>query len=426
MLQLSYVQENVEEGPALARSAIELAQASGMNNLVATGYITLGNLYLERGNYDEVERQLTSAVEFARSSKVRRLEAQALFTLGSLRDLQNRSEESLRLAEQARDFYQQGGYRREAASATMLAVRTLRKRGDYNGALAALEEQLKLAEQTSGDKQLLGMLHRECASVLMTQDRLVDAGAHYQDSISAGRNLHDDTLTSYGLLNLSGVLWRLGRYDEAVAMLAQLKEMIAKPGYINKDEMMARALAIEAGMALSQRRFSEAKAKGQNSLVLATSLGGRKDLTVAVDMIMCLAETFSGSFARAHTLCDEATRLAEAMGDPGFISRSYLARAEALLEAGDAEGAREAALRAEEFFARSGCVESDWRALALAGKACRRTGDEVAAREYIARAAALLSQFKQSLGADAPGYLARLDVQRLRSVLDDSTVAAMR
>ena len=425
MLQLSYVRDGADEGTALARAAIDLAQANGMNNLVANGYITLGNLYLARNNYDEADRHLMRALEFARNSKVRRIETLALFTLGSLRDMQERPDESLILAEQARDFYQQAGYRREAVAAAMLAVRTKKKRGDYDGALAALEEQLKMTGQSSGDMQLLGMLHRECGSVLTKQDRLVEAVAHFQDSLSAGRTLHDDTLTAYGLLNLSGVLWRLGRYDEAGAALAQLKEMAGKPENPNK-EMMARALATEAGMALSQRRFPEAKAKGEQSLALAASLGGRKDLTIEVDAVLCLAEAFSVAAARAHTLCEEAARIAEEMGDPGLVSNSQLALAEALLEAGDAEGARAAALRAEEFFARSGRVESDWRALVLAGKASRRAGDEAAAREYLARAAALLSQLKQGWKADAPGYLARLDVQRLRSVLGNSPVAAVR
>jgi tetratricopeptide (TPR) repeat protein/tRNA A-37 threonylcarbamoyl transferase component Bud32 len=417
MLRLSYVQEGADEGPALARSAIELAQASGMNNLVATGYVTLGNLYLLRNNHDEAERHLLSAVEFARNSKVRRVEALALFTLGSLRDLQKRPDESLRLVEQARDFWQQGGYRKEAAAAAMLIARNKRHRGEYADALSALEEQLSLAGQ-SGDKQLVGSLHQEWASVLARQDRLVEAVAYYKDGLSAALSLRDDTLTSYCMLNLSIVLWRLGQYDEASAVLAQIKETAGKPENPNK-EILARAFASEAGMALSQRRFPEAKAKGQQALALAASLGGRKDLTIEIDALLCVA-------ARARALCDESVRMAGEVGDPGLISNSHLALAEALLEAGNAEDARAAALRAEEFFARAGCVESEWRALALAGIASRRAGDEAAAREYLARARALLSQLEQSWGTDAPGYFARLDVQRLRSVLDGSPVAAMR
>jgi tetratricopeptide (TPR) repeat protein/tRNA A-37 threonylcarbamoyl transferase component Bud32 len=423
MLQLSYVQEGADEGPKLARSAIELAQASGMNNLIAIGYVTLGNQYLAIKNLDEADRHLTHALEFARNSKVRRIEALALVNLGSLRDMQGRPDEALRLVEQARDFYQRNGYRREATAAAMIAVRTKRHHGDYAGALSALEEELKLAGQS--DMQLLGSLHRECAAVLAKQDRLVEAAAHFQDSLSAARTLRDEMLTTYGLLNLSDVLWRLGRYDEAVEALAKLKEIAGKPENRN-TEMLARALATEAGMALSQRRFPEAKAKGQQSLALAASLGGRKDLTIEVDAVLCLAEAFGGAAVPARALCDESARVAGEMGDPGLVSNSHLALAEALLEAGNAEDARAAALRAEEFFARSGRVESDWRALALAGKASRRAGDEAAAREYLARAGALLSQLEQSWGTDAPGYFARLDVQRLRSVLDDSPVAAIR
>ena len=89
-----------------------------------------------------------------------------------------------------------------------------------------------------------------------------------------------------------------------------------------------------------------------------------------------------------------------------------------------AAATRDAALQAEQFFARSERVESDWRALAVAGIACRHMGDEMAARDYLARAGVLLSKLEQSLGADAPGYLSRLDVQRLRGELDDRAVVA--
>jgi hypothetical protein len=54
-------------------------------------------------------------------------------------------------------------------------------------------------------------------------------------------------------------------------------------------------------------------------------------------------------------------------------------------------------------------------------------GDEPAAGDYLARAAASLSRLEQSWGADAAGYLARADVQRLRSVLGgDDAVAPAR
>jgi hypothetical protein len=74
-------------------------------------------------------------------------------------------------------------------------------------------------------------------------------------------------------------------------------------------------------------------------------------------------------------------------------------------------------VRAHEVFARMKYPDSEWQALAVAGKAARRAGDETAAREYLDRAASSLAQFEQSLGADAAAYRSRQDVQWLRSEL---------
>ena len=119
--------------------------------------------------------------------------------------------------------------------------------------------------------------------------------------------------------------------------------------------------------------------------------------------------------------------MADATGDPWYISSSHLALAQNLFEAGDAQGARDEALRAEEFFARSHHAESEWRALAVAAEASRRLGDERAAQDYRARATDSLSRLQHDWGADAAGYLARADVQRLRSGLGgDEAVAPGR
>ena len=115
-------------------------------------------------------------------------------------------------------------------------------------------------------------------------------------------------------------------------------------------------------------------------------------------------------------LCAEAVRLAESSGDPGVGARAQFALALALLKGGDARGARDAALKAHEVYDRLGRADSAWRALALAGMAGRRAGDETAAREHLERAETSLTQFQQSLGAEAAArYLSRPDVQWLRS-----------
>jgi serine/threonine protein kinase/lipopolysaccharide biosynthesis regulator YciM len=431
MLFLSY-NLDAEQGPATARSAIDLAQASGMNNLVAFGYIVLGNLYRDQGKFDDSESNLKRALELSRLYKVRYHEATALINLADVYSRQDRLDEASQAEAAAREFFQQAGYLRDAVTAVLQLARIKGRQGDYDGAVAALQEQVKVEEPT-GDMQMLGQLRRELGSVLSKQGRFPESLSHYREALSIAKSLNDSTLMNFTTLNLASSLWRLGQDDEAAALLARLEESAAKLASPGKEDMLARVHLVRANMALSRERFDEAAAQGEQALKLAGDAGGvkdvRKDLIVEADATVCLAQSLGGSPARGHALCEEASRLASDAHnrDPWFVSFTQLALAQELLASGDARRAREEALRAEEFFAGSHHAESEWRALAVAGAASRRAGDERAAQDYLARAAASLSRLEQSWGADAAGYLARADVQRLRSGLGgDEAVAAGR
>jgi tetratricopeptide (TPR) repeat protein len=423
MLQFAYIPEDLAQAEAYANDAVKIAQSNNMPNLAARGYIDLGAQYLTRGRYDEADRLLSRGLDFALEYKARRLEAFANINLASVRLGQNRLDEAVHLAEPARDYYTQNGFRREAALAAQLLARVKGKQGDYEGARAALEEQIR-ANDSSADARLLGMLHRECGSVLAKQDRFAEAIDHYRQAITIAKELPDNKLLAFSLLNIAGSLWRLGHYEDAAEALKQLAEMVASQ---NSDkDMLTFVSLVEADMALSQGHFDDARAKGGQVLADMKAAGGRRETTADADLVVCLAETFGGAPARGKPLCDAAALLAVQIGDPLFVSNSQLALAEALLEVGDAAGARTQALAAEDFFARSGRVESDWRALVIAGKACRLAGDGAAARDYFARAAAQLSLLEKSLGGAAAGYLSRQDVQRLRRELGGDAVAEAR
>jgi tetratricopeptide (TPR) repeat protein len=423
LLQLAYVPDDLEQAKTYANEAVELAQSNGMQNLAARGFIDLGAQYLARGNYPEAEQLLNRGLQFARDSKVRRLGAFALFNLASLYERLNRLEDAARSATEARDYYSENGFRREAAAATQILARIKGKQGDFKAALSAIEEQLRVNEQV-GDTRLVAMLHRECGSVLAKQGNYAEAITHFNETIAIAKAIPDNALLSYALLNLAGSLWQVGRYDDAAQALAQFAAMAGSQSS-EKEMLTLSSLVVEADMALSQGRFGDARDKGGQALAAAQA-GGRKEITASADVIVCLAETLGGAPSRGKPRCDDAARLAAETGDPLQVSMTRLALAEALLEAGDAAGARANALEAEEFFSQSGRLESDWRALVIAGKACRLAGDVAAARDFFARAAAQLTLLEESWGEAAAGYLSRPDVQRLRRELGGEAVAEAR
>jgi hypothetical protein len=110
-----------------------------------------------------------------------------------------------------------------------------------------------------------------------------------------------------------------------------------------------------------------------------------------------------------------------------MVSNVELALAEALLAAGEAGAARDAALRAHEIAARAGRVESAWRALAVAGMASRSAGDAGDARTHLSRANELFAQLRRDWGEQAlSNYLTRPDLRSLLKELDGLKTAALR
>ncbi|MDT7778931.1 MAG: eukaryotic-like serine/threonine-protein kinase [Acidobacteriota bacterium] len=420
--QLAYLDDDKEQARSRALSAVKLAQASGMNDLVAYGYITLGNVLFLQGDYEEAERNYQQALELARNYKVRRYEAMALSQLGSLRANQSKPDEAEQYSEKALEFYRQGGYRREADQVAMVLARSKRLKGDYAGALQIFEEMLRHAEQ-SGDQAQVGSLHRECGAVLFAQEKYAQALEHLHDSVAIAHSLHNSQLLIYSLINQADTLWRMGRFDEAEKILGEVTGTDSQTLGMSKD-LMASVLRIEADMSLSRRRFPDATAKAKQALALLDVKKASKDLLSEINIDLGLSESFGGSHGRGRALCEEAARLTDESSDPWTVSNAQAALAEALLEDGNAVGARAAALRAQEIFVRTGRADSEWRALVIAGKASRRAGDETAARGYLERAATSVTQLEQSLGADASVYLSRPDIQRLRSELGGQITSA--
>jgi tetratricopeptide (TPR) repeat protein/tRNA A-37 threonylcarbamoyl transferase component Bud32 len=424
LLQLAQVIPVGAEAEKMALEAIGVAQATGMNDQLANGHITLGNVhFLKLNDRGHAERDYNQALQIARNFKLRRYEAIAYFNLASLREQEGKFDEADQLAERARDFFLQGGYRREADQYSMITARSKKGRGDYEGALKIFRELLGSAEQ-SGDTGQAGNLHRECGAVFYMHQKYPEALAHFRESGDCARTLKNANMLTYSLFNQANMLWALGHYEEAGAIYGQLTGADPHALGVNR-QVLAYIQMADAEMELSRHNFPAAGAKARRAQATFNEWNGQNDdLLSEIHSTLGLAETFGGARARGRALCEEGVRLASVRNDPATVAFANFALAQALLEAGDAEGARAAALRAQEVFTSTRRGDSEWRALAVAGKASRRAADEDAARTYLSRAQASLAQFEQSLGAEATGYLSRPDVQRLRGELGVSTASA--
>ncbi|HEX8150262.1 MAG TPA: protein kinase [Pyrinomonadaceae bacterium] len=424
LLQLAQAIPDGADAEKTALQAIDLAQATGMNDQLANGHLTLGNVYLIKLNSrEQAEQHYNQALQIASNYKLRRYEALASFNLGSLRERQGKFDEADELAERARVFFLPAGYRKEADQCAMLAARSKKGRGDHEGALKIFQELLRTAEQSS-DWGQAGNLHRECGIVLSAQGKYPQALKHYEDSASYAKTMRNQSLLSHSLLHQANAHWALGHYEEAGRLFGQLTGADPQTLGVTKD-FPAYVQNAQAEMELSRRHYREAAELAGRALATLKEWNGQSEnLRAAITNNLGLAEALGGAPARGRALCEEAVRIASVRNDPATVAFANFALAQVLLEAGDAAGARDAALRAQEGFARAGRADFEWRALAVAGRASRRLADGSAAHEYLSRAEASLTQFQQSLGAETAGYLSRPDVQWLRGEFGASTASA--
>lgn len=401
-----------------AQQAVELAQKSGMENLSTRGLIDLGNSFLVRGKQAEAENYLSQALAAATRSKARRNEARARVAMASLRQQQDKPDEVVQFLEPALAFYQQGGYRSETISCLALLARANLQKGDYAAADKGNEELLRLAQE-SNDQSLIARAHAERGSALIREEKFTEALDHLNQAYSIYNSQGIPRSMGYNLASRAEVLGRLGRFDEARALLDQATAIANKPGGELKRLSVETQLNL-AEIALMQDNFANARAMAEKVVELAGM--EFKGPATSAKIVIGLSEAYGGAKAAGKQTTSAAVDLAKQLNDPAQLAAAQSAYAAALLLAGDSSAAATNALQAQEVFGRLGQIESEWQALLIAAQASENLGDKSQVRAYAVRAKDTFAKLEQRWGSeDYKSYLNRPDVQRFRKQLEQIT-----
>ena len=409
LLQLSNTEHRLNGAKAqdYATEAIELARANGLENLTTRGLIDLGNAYFVKGEDDEAAKYFAQGLEYARRYKSPHNQARALLSLGSLELQRGETGEGLRKVQQALEWYQRGGYQKETAQALILLGRAQREKGDYQAALRSFQQQLEIARQL-GDQNQMALAQQGIGTVLEAQERWPDALLNYRQAYSAAKQSGDQLIVAYSLVDLSRMLWQLGRYGEA----QQALEAEAPGASRALQEQMD---TVRCQMALSQRQFAAAVASGRRLLAQA---GLSNETAAEAGSMLGLALAAAGARRDAVASTSEAVARAVKSGKPSLIAETGLAHAEALLAEGDARRALDGALAAQPELARAGRQEAEWRCWLVASRAAAALAGGAKSREYANQASNLLAGLEQKWHSDNYStYLARPDIQYARSQL---------
>jgi serine/threonine protein kinase/Flp pilus assembly protein TadD len=409
---LSWAEGNPEGAKRYATEAIKMAQAGSINNLAINGLIDLGMSYLFREQYSEAEEYLKQALDLAKKQQIRSSEARALLSLGNLYVTHEIPDEAIGNLEQALAYYQPRGYRKETSQALLMLGRAKRQKGDYAKALEIFEQQLQLANDL-GDQSDIASSHVYIGYLLgFYQEQYPQALAHFDESTKLYEKIGARFRIGYNYMNRGRLLLLLGRYRETQSALDQALAVANQPG-ANFNQLLAWVYLATAQMALTQRRFVEARLKARQALDLSEK--EYQDAAILSGYTLALAQALSGAPQEAKRLCEAAVAKAKDSGNPRSISDSLLARAEVMLENKEPQVALNDAFEAQASFERSGQQDSEWHAWLIAARASRLLSADSKMHEYATRAANLMSALEQKWGPEAyRSYLSRPDIQMCR------------
>ena len=395
-----------------SKQAMQLAHVNGMDNLTTAGLIEIGNSYLIKGDLTEAEKNFNEALRLAQANKGKFNEARATVSLASLRVQQNNPDEAREYAQRALLFFQQGSYGNQMSVASTILGRASDEMGDYENAERTFQQLLASAQQV-GDRRSVIFAHEGLGSVFLHADRLPEALAHFTEEYQTAKATNAKLAQGYASDYRATALWRLGRYDEALADLSEAATSAASEGREPYKDLQANTALSAATLALSRKEFSEAMAKARKAIELAGE--EFKVTAVRARATLGLAQARSGQTAAGRKSCEDATQLARALRDPRPLSDALLALAEAALSAGDAQTALTTAGEAQQRFSAAKQFESEWWALSIQARATAKLGDAENARQFAARANDILASLEQKWGSDNyKTYVARPDVAELR------------
>ncbi|MGH9941954.1 MAG: protein kinase domain-containing protein [Pyrinomonadaceae bacterium] len=399
----------------LATQAGAASQSDDMENLYTLALIAAGNVYFLGGESGKAEDSFKQALAAAQRYRGERGAATARFMLGSVLINRGRADEGVRHVEESLAFFQAANYRVDAARAQHLLGLSKRQQGDYASAAQAFEQELGIARQLN-DVSQMSLSGEGLGTTFLQQEKYPEALAQFEESLRLSRSLGDQIGVGFGLMNCGNALWRLGRYPEARGMYEQASAVARRPdGY---KALMAVIQFNQAEMAISERRFAEARATAARALGLAGE--NNRELSLEVLRVTCRSRTLAGEQGEGRQACEKAVELATTAGDPWLLQKAELALAENLLESGDAPQSLKTALRLQEAFGCTGQSESAWHASLLAARAGQRLSDQAAAREHAALAARQFDGLQQRWGAEAfRQYLSRPDVGFYRRQIDE-------
>ena len=169
------------------------------------------------------------------------------------------------------------------------------------------------------------------------------------------------------------------------------------------------------GTGLSGRQ-AQAVATAEKTIAQAPDMAADRRQKFEQDLAVPNANRGKAKLALAHL---ESMVAGRGSGDPAADAELELVAAKVYLAAGDAQEARDAAMKAKPYFASKELPDSTFRSALLCATASKDLGDAVGCRTFSTKAIDILSNLQHTWDAQIyQTYISRLDIQPMARELN--------
>jgi tetratricopeptide (TPR) repeat protein len=325
-----------------ARGAIEVARTVDAVRVIASGHYTIGGVHFLHGRLDQAEEWVSRAVSFARSAEDAFTESLALGLLGLLKNWKGEYADALSLQADSLRIAREQNLLFPVVTSLWRKGLTLTGKGDYDDALATLEEHLIFCEKVGDENHrtralnTLGWLCTECGDL--------ERGAELnRRSAEAARTRGDPETIANSEINLAEIFLAKGDLPLAREVLEGVHGLVRNPATSDwmKWRYSMRLFAAFGDLWLARGDPAQASQFAHQCLELATRSNSRKYLVRGWRL--------QGEIALARRQWDEAEQalrkaleIAELIGNPPQLWKTHLALGRFHSEVGRGEAARQA------------------------------------------------------------------------------------
>ncbi|HEX4321167.1 MAG TPA: protein kinase [Acidobacteriaceae bacterium] len=347
----------------------------------------LGNAYLDEERYSDAETTLVQALAQAKQRKYARLEAFVNLTLASLYDQEGKQRvEQISHAQMALKYFEQFGYRDHVREASTLILRAREQLGNLTQNLQSAKDLLRQASE-EGNKESIAQAKETLGSVLSGQEQYLEALEPYQEAVKTDQEI--GLRAGYNQVGCAEVLWHLGRFPEASAMLDSISD-----DEKTRHDIGSGVKQGQAHIQLNQRHYREALVIAQDALKQFPDVTAEK--IADLEAVASGAEAQLGHIPPARQHADNIATLARRNYSASMMAQAQLAYARVDLQAHSSLRAFEEARDANRYYTERNLLESQWLSLAFMARAARDSGDMTGAKKYAKNALDNLAHLEQT------------------------------